>query len=140
RLCRALGAVTPATARDFFRLAAAQVRRELIDLARRYSGPHGLGANYASQAGGDGRPDHPAAEAADQTHDPVRLSEWTGFHLQVEALPDDQREAFDLLFYQGLSQAEAALVLSVSERTVKRHWQAARLALHAALGDRLPGV
>ena len=36
RLDRALRAVTPPTARDFFRLAAAQVRRELIDLARHY--------------------------------------------------------------------------------------------------------
>jgi DNA-directed RNA polymerase specialized sigma24 family protein len=46
----------------------------------------------------------------------------------------------DLLFYQGLQQAEAAAVLGVSERTVKRRWQSARLALHEALGGRLPGV
>src|ERR1700719_3893809 len=36
RLCRALGEVRPPTAADFFRLAAAQIRRELLDLARRY--------------------------------------------------------------------------------------------------------
>ena len=50
RLDRALRAVTPPTARDFFRLAAAQVRRELIDLARHYYGPRGLGAHHATQA------------------------------------------------------------------------------------------
>ena len=44
----------------------------------------------------------------------------------------------DLLYYQGLTQAEAAEVLGVSERTVKRRWQAARLALHDALGGEIP--
>src|SRR5262245_1016606 len=34
RLYRALGTVTPATPREFYRLAALQIRRELIDLAR----------------------------------------------------------------------------------------------------------
>ncbi len=51
RLCRALGEVQPPTAADFFRLAAAQIRRELLDLARRYSGAEGLGAHHASIAG-----------------------------------------------------------------------------------------
>ncbi|MBL8798147.1 MAG: helix-turn-helix domain-containing protein, partial [Planctomycetia bacterium] len=46
---------------------------------------------------------------------------------------------FDLLFYQGLSQAEAAALLNVSERTVKRRWQSARLQLHDALGGEFPG-
>ena len=73
-------------------------------------------------------------------YDPGRLAEWTGFHAQVEALPEEEREVFDLLFYQGVPQAEAAAVLGVSERTIKRRWQAARLALHEALGGRLPGV
>ncbi len=32
---------------DYFRLAAATIRRELIDLSRRHFGPHGIGANHA---------------------------------------------------------------------------------------------
>jgi len=140
RLCRALEAVKPLSVRDFFRLAAALIRRELIDLARRYSGPMGLGANYASWAGSGDEMAAPDVEVADTTHDPGRLAEWTGFHDQVEALPEEEREVFDLLFYQGLPQAEAAAVLGVSERTIKRRWQAARLALHEALGGRLPGL
>lgn len=140
RLCRALEAVKPPSVRDFFRLAAVQIRRELIDLARRYAGPAGLGAHYTSRAGCGGEMVAPEVEAADSTYNPGRLAEWTDFHARVGALPDEPREVFDLLFYQGLSPAEAAAVLGVSERTVKRRWQAARLALHEALGGRLPGI
>jgi RNA polymerase sigma factor (sigma-70 family) len=141
RLCRALGEVQPTTVADFFRLAAAQIRRELLDLARRYSGTQGMGAHHA---GKDGAGDAPvtAAElsAADTTHDPDRLAAWTAFHREVEALPAEAREAFDLLFYQELSQAEAAALLEVSVRTIKRRWQAARLQLVQNLGGKMPGL
>jgi RNA polymerase sigma factor (sigma-70 family) len=140
RLCRMLGECQPPTAADFFRLAAAQIRRELVDLARRYSGPLGLGANHASfaQAGPESAPAR-ALDPADHTHDPDRLADWTDFHREVEALPEEERETFDLLFYEGLTQAEAADLLDVSERTIKRRWQAARMRLVETLGTRMPG-
>jgi RNA polymerase sigma-70 factor (ECF subfamily) len=143
RLSRALREVQPPTVADFFRLAAVQIRRELIDLARRCAGPEGLGAHHASIAGaGTGRESLAAAgpNPADTTRDPDRLAAWTDFHRQVESLPAEEREAFDLLFYQGLSQAEAATVLDVSERTIKRRWQAARLLLVQTLGGKMPGL
>jgi RNA polymerase sigma-70 factor (ECF subfamily) len=65
---------------------------------------------------------------------------WTEFHRQAEALPDEEREAFDLVYYQGLNYAEAADVLGVSAKTVMRRWQAACLRLHDAVGGRLPGL
>ena len=140
RLHRALQQVSPATIDDFFRLAAVQIRRELIDLARHYTGPMGPGAHHFSRGvekeSGGLRP--PALDSPDSTYDPSRLAEWTEFHHQVDALPEESRAMVDLLFYQGLSQAEAAAVLGTSERTVKRRWQTARLALHQALGGRLP--
>src|SRR5207302_728829 len=43
RLVRALSAVTPTSTREFFGLAAEQIRRELVDLARLYRGPQGPG-------------------------------------------------------------------------------------------------
>jgi RNA polymerase sigma-70 factor (ECF subfamily) len=123
----------PGTPLEFFRLAATQIRRELIDLARRHYGPHGDAAHHASVDGGvtllGGSP--PAAD--DDTHDPRRLAEWTDFHRKVEALPDPERAVADLLYYQGLSQDEAAGLLGVDVRTVQRRWQKARLALHEAL-------
>jgi RNA polymerase sigma-70 factor (ECF subfamily) len=140
RLDRALKAVVPPTARDFFRLAAAQIRRELIDLARRHSGPQGLGAHCAACAGAEdtNSPPEPAREPADTTHDPERLALWTEFHLTIEGLAAEDREVFDLLWYQGLTQAEAATVLGVTERTIGRRWVATRLNLHRALGGQLP--
>ena len=45
RLHRSLADVRPESLRHFDNLAAAQIRRELIDLARRHHGPEGLEAN-----------------------------------------------------------------------------------------------
>jgi len=134
RLCRALAEVTPATPRDFLRLAALQIRRELLDLARHYFGPQGPGAHHHSVAPGSSGAT-PPGEAPQSTYDPSRLAEWTDFHAAAEALPDDQREVVDLLWYQGLSQDEAATLLAVDVRTVQRRWLRARLKLHARLRD-----
>jgi RNA polymerase sigma-70 factor (ECF subfamily) len=140
RLDRALKAVTPQSARDFFRLAAAQIRRELIDLARRYSGPEGLGEHHSTYAepGTPGCSGAHAREPSDTTCEPGQLASWTEFHRRIEGLSDHDRELFDLLWYQGLTQHEAALVLGVAERTVNRRWIAARLRLNEALAGQLP--
>jgi RNA polymerase sigma-70 factor (ECF subfamily) len=137
RLHRALAELRPESPRQFFGLAAAQLRRALLDLQRHYFGPEGAGARHATDgaATDDGPPRH---EAADDTRDPARLAEWGELHRQAAALPAEEREVFDLLWYHGLTQANAAAVLQVTVRTVKRRWQAARLRLHAALRDGPP--
>jgi RNA polymerase sigma-70 factor (ECF subfamily) len=141
RLDRALRQIHPPSSRDFFRLAAAQLRRELIDLARHYYGPQGFGTHHSTQAGIRESADAALAERepSDTTYDPIQLASWTEFHREAEGLPDEDRELFDLLWYQGLTQPEAAAVLGVSERTVSRRWIAARLRLSDALGGQLPG-
>ena len=138
RLLRALQEVRPATTCEFLGLAAAQIRRELIDLARHFYGPQGAGAHHASQ-GADGPGDRPH-EQADGTFDPSALAEWREFHEQVGRLPDEERAAVDLLFYQGLPQADAAGLLNVSVRTLQRRWHNAQLKLHEALQGGLPGL
>jgi RNA polymerase sigma-70 factor (ECF subfamily) len=126
RLCRALRDWTPTTVRDFFRLAALQIRRELIDMARHYQGREAAGAAEGGW------------EAAGTTDDPLRLAAWAEFHQAIGALPDEQREMFDLLWYQGLTQAEAGNLLEVSVTTVKRRWQSARRMVFRALGGEIP--
>lgn len=141
RLYRALQTTRPTEVRGFFALAALQIRRELIDLARRYFGPEGLGANHESREGWqDETPSHGSRLLAGSASlDPRRLARWTDFHDQAGQLPTEEREVFDVIYYQGLSQAEAVVVLGISERTLQRRWQSARLTLHDALGGALPG-
>jgi RNA polymerase sigma-70 factor (ECF subfamily) len=136
RLCRSLVDITPGSVRAFFRLAALQVRRELLDLARHYFGPESLAARL------EGSPDDssPNRDLSDHSLDPARLAIWTDFHRQVELLPEDEREVFDLLVYQGFTQPEAAGLLGVDERTVRRRWLSARLKLSTALHGHLPGL
>jgi RNA polymerase sigma-70 factor (ECF subfamily) len=141
RLWGALRQTQPRSAREFFGLAALQVRRELIDLARQYYGPEGLGAHHASHLVGEDARDAPqAGDRPDDTHDPGRLALWTEFHRQVDALPSEEREAFDLLWYQELTYAQACRVLGVSEATLKRRWLSARRHIHQALRGELPGI
>ncbi len=139
RLHRALESTAPQSVRSFFNLAAVQIRRELIDLARHYDGPSGMGAHHETQEPADGSHESTSkAVVAADTDDPARLSSWTEFHCEVERLPDEDREVFDLLWYQGLTQAEAAEVLGVSQKTINRRWMAARMRLGTALAGQLP--
>ena len=142
RLYRTLANVTPPTARDFFRLAALSIRRELLDLAKHYYGPEGLGMHHASVGGGQGsQSESPAlSPAQDAGGEASQLAAWTEFHAQIDQLPEEERELFDLLWYQECTQAEAALLLKVSESTVKRRWASARVKLHKLLKGTLPDV
>ena len=67
--------------------------------------------------------------------EPATLENWSRFHQAVENLPEDRRQIVDLIWYEGLSQPEAAAALGVSLATVKRRWAAARLALCEILED-----
>jgi RNA polymerase sigma factor (sigma-70 family) len=139
RLRRALEKGPPETVRDFLRLAACQIRRELIDLARHYQGPLGPDRHHGRVVGGAGSgrdSSLPAADPVDTTHEPVRLAAWTELHERIEALPEDEREAFELLWYQGMTRSDVATLLGVNERTVQRRWQAARLRLYRDLDGR----
>jgi RNA polymerase sigma-70 factor (ECF subfamily) len=131
RLLRALEEVKPRTTRDFLGLAALHIRRELLDLARRH---YGRGADRPVQQVAEGS----LPEGAETTLEPGRVAAWTEFHRQVDALPPEEREVVDLLWYQELPQAEAAALLEVDPSTVKRRWRAARLKLAAALRGWLP--
>ena len=60
---------------------------------------------------------------------------WTDFHEAIERLSEDERQMFDLLWYQELSQPAAAEILGVSERTIQRRWQLARIRLQELLAE-----
>lgn len=130
RFHRALMEVKVESVRHFFNLAATQVRRELLDMAKKHFGPEGIGANHHT----DGLPpDDKGGALHDKAAEPEDLTAWARFHAEVENLPAEELEVFNLLYYEGLTQEEAARVLGISFRTLKRRWQAAKLRLKEEL-------
>ncbi len=130
RLHRALIQVRIESTRHFFNLAALQIRRELVDAARKYFGPEGLGKNHHT----DSQPSDDLGGALhNRANEPDDISTWTEFHVQVDQLPPEELEVVNLLFYEGLTQEEAANVLGISFRTLKRRWQSAKLKLYKEL-------
>lgn len=124
RLYKSLEAVTLESGRHFYNLAATQIRRELIELARHYYGPQGLGARHETDRPPDGVNGRtiPKHERPDLSAEPSSLAEWTDFHRKIEQLPPEEREVVELRWYQGMIPGEVAEVLDVDERTVRRRW------------------
>jgi RNA polymerase sigma-70 factor (ECF subfamily) len=125
RLLKALRHARPTSVRQFFALASQHARWELNDMARRL----------------DQQP--AAAELPDAV--PAQSSSGTGLSADarlmleaIERLPEGEREAFDLVRIQGMSQAEAAEVLGVSAMTVSRRLSRCLQTLTATLADLRP--
>lgn len=122
-LSDALMRLTPRDTRHFLGLAGQQIRWKLLDLARR--------ASAANRSINELRSD----DAGATTSDPARLAQWTEIHAYIQALPADDRELFDLIFYQGIPQPAVADIVGVPYRTLKRRWQDARLRFMARFPD-----
>ena len=75
-------------------------------------------------------------EAADpgETNEEIPIDRWEQFHAAVEALPDEQREVFKLVWYLGLEQQAVADTLGISPRTVARRWHEARETIRRTVG------
>src|SRR5688572_19995690 len=109
RLLKALRGVRPPTVRQFFALANQHMRWELNDLARRLD----------NQAPAVELRD--SAVAAPAETDGSQISPNARRILEaIENLPEEEREAFNLVRIQGLTQPEAADILGVSPKTVQR--------------------
>ena len=59
---------------------------------------------------------------------------------ELATVEPELAEVVDLKFFCGLSFAEIGAMRGVSERTVQRHWEKARLYLHHAISASLPDV
>lgn len=138
RLHRALGQLRPDSPRSIMALAATQLHRELIDLARRHSGPASYAANHGTnivqRADGDAAVHHVDRAAAPEGS----IERWDQFHEAVQRLPDTSREVFQLVWYLGADQKTIAGLLDCSERTVKSRWREGRETVKAALDGRAP--
>ena len=127
RLLKALRAARPRTVRQLFAMANQHMRWELNDLARR------LDEQPAAVDLREELVPSPATSGSGLTADGLRMLR------AIEALPDEEREAFDLVRIQGLTQVEAGQLLGVSTRTVKRRLSRSLRLLAEQLVDLHPG-
>ncbi len=111
--------------RHFFAIAATTMRRILVDHAR---------GQRREKRGGD-RPkvsldDVGELPAADRAAEVVAIDE----ALERLAIEDQLKASVvELRFFAGLTNDEAAAVLGLSEKTVRRHWRMAKVWLHREL-------
>lgn len=113
---------------DYFRLAATNMRRELIDLARHHYGPQGGGANHATP-NGKSLEEHADALPAAAHDDPAVFLVARELHEMIDVLPAEVREVVELHWYLGMTQSETASALGLSLSTVKRRCVEAKLLL-----------
>src|SRR5262245_62988564 len=121
------------TLAEFFGHASAWMRDVLCDQLRKACGRDD---NRPAILPLDGGPSDtgPRHEPSSDTLDGEKVRRWTEFHEAVARLPDELRAVFDLLWYQGLTQAEAAALLGVAVPTVKLRWMKARWRVQRAWG------
>ena len=109
----------------FFAYASRVMRSVIVDFAR---------ARLAERRGGDA--EHLALDTA--ISDRIAAPENDALHvheaLQVlEAAEPRLAQVVEMRYFGGLSEAEIAEVLGLSERTVRRDWEKARLLLLVAM-------
>src|SRR5258706_2655572 len=126
RLLKALREARPTTTRQFFALACQHIRWELNDMARRLDERPPVAELREDMIAA------PAESVSGPTPDASRILR------AIEDLPEAERESFDLVRIQGLSQAAAAGVLGVSPMTVNRRLHRALQQLAASLADLYP--
>ena len=127
RLLKALREARPRTVRQLFAMANQHMRWELNDLARR------LDERPAAVGLCEELVPSPVTSGSGLTPDGLRMLR------AIESLPEDEREAFDLVRIQGMTQAEAAEVLGVSAVTVRRRLSRGLRLLAEQLADLRPG-
>jgi RNA polymerase sigma-70 factor (ECF subfamily) len=128
-LLAAMRTVRPQTVRQFFALASQHMRWQLNDVARRLDEQP-----VAAALAESGVAAPPSSCDSCLTPDGRRILR------AIEGLPEPEREVFELVRIQGLTQAEAATVVGVSERTVQRRLNRARLLLAEQLDDLRPAT
>jgi RNA polymerase sigma factor (sigma-70 family) len=124
RMLKAMRSVHPQSTRQFFALANQHMRWELNDLARRLD--HQAHAQQMRDSLVAAPPESSASQPSPNT---LRILE------AIESLAVEEREVFDLVRIQGMTQPDAAALLGVSAKTVQRRLNRGLLLLAEKLGD-----
>jgi len=110
--------------RHFFSAAALAMRHILIDRARRKEAAEGMMEDRRRRSDADAGAEH----AVDLLALDAALAKLSRVDARLA-------EVVHLRFFAGLTVEQAAEVMGVSERTLKRDWRFARAWLHHEIGD-----
>jgi len=119
------GAVFPDRNR-FMGYAVRAMRGLIVDYARR---------RQAQKRGGEFEITSISTDVASPSADPDELSRLSTALDELEGTDPRLARIVDLKFFGGFSFAEIGSMMNVSERTVQRDWQKARIYLHRVLRD-----
>ena len=119
------GVVFPDRAR-FMGYASRAMRGLIIDYARR---------RYAQKRGGLFELTSLQTTIADKLTDANELQRISDALDELATVEPALAEVVDLKFFCGFSFGEIGAMRGVSERTVQRNWEKARLYLHRAIGE-----
>jgi RNA polymerase sigma factor (TIGR02999 family) len=108
----------------FLAYAARAMRGLIIDYARR---------RYSQKRGGEFELVSLQTTIADRLADATELQGISDALDDLARIEPELAEVVDLKFFCGFSFAEIAAMRGVSERTVQRHWEKARLYLYHAI-------
>jgi RNA polymerase sigma factor (TIGR02999 family) len=113
----------------FIAYAARVMRGLIIDYARN---------RQALKRGGKFELTTISTDVADAAGPTTELSQLSAALDELAGIDPLLAEVVDLKFFCGFSFGEIAAMKGVSERTVQRNWQKARLYLHRAVGEGAP--
>lgn len=113
----------------FMAVAATQMRRILLDYARKHR---------AARRGGDGQKVLLEDTMAICEQQPVDVIALDGALERLAELDPTQSQLVELRFFGGLSVEETAEVMGTSPATVKRSWSSARAFLHREMTGGAP--
>jgi RNA polymerase sigma-70 factor (ECF subfamily) len=128
-MLKAMRSVRPSNVRQFFALANQHMRWELNDLARR------LDKEERVQIIRDSIVTAPTDSSLSQLSPNARR-----VLDSIDALPAEEREVFDLVKIQGMTQPDAAAIVGISPKTVQRRLRRALLILSEQLADLNPSA
>jgi RNA polymerase sigma factor (sigma-70 family) len=118
--------VRPQTAREFYGLAARNIRWQIQDMIRKPShgqSEEGVLENLAVSRG--------------MTTQLLDREKWRRFWTAVDTLTPEDREVFDLIWIHGLSQYDVAAETGVTRNKVDTVWRRIRLSIAKSCGDLL---
>lgn len=127
RLIKACRTVQVDSSMHLFYIGLNHLRHAIIDFYRQLYGINGWATNIKSD------PEACKIRSASENDrltskditTPISIDDWIDFHESVQDLENQTRQCFELVYYGGMSFIEVALLLDVSDRTVRRRFDSA---------------